>query len=134
MTVPPEHLFVYGTLMRGFALRGRAGIEPWLEFVASGRVSGTLYDLGAYPALVPGPGDVSGEAYRMLAAAPLLSRLDRIEDYRPATPTAGQYRREPAEARLGDGRTVTAWLYVYNWSTASATPIPHGDYRRYRML
>jgi hypothetical protein len=36
--VAPRHIFFYGTLMRGFALRERAGIEPWVRFAGCGAV------------------------------------------------------------------------------------------------
>jgi len=47
-----DHIFFYGTLMRTFPLRARAGIDDWLEYVGSGRVAGVLFDLGSYPGLV----------------------------------------------------------------------------------
>ena len=31
-----DHIFFYGTLMRTFPLRVRAGIDDWLEYVGSG--------------------------------------------------------------------------------------------------
>ena len=133
-----DHIFFYGTLMRDFPLRRRAGFNTWLQYVGHGRVAGALFDLGPYPALVSGVSavgggdhEVCGEVYRMLAPDALLARVDLIEDHRPEAPDAGQYRRLALAAHLDDGRTVDVWAYVYNRSTTSAARIADGDYRHH---
>ena len=128
--VTPRHIFFYGTLMRGFALRERACIEPWLGFVGGGSVRGALFDLGPYPALVAGAGIVRGEVYACLDAARLLPRVDALEHYDPDSPRTGEYRRERMPARLDDGRTLAVWAYVYNRPLGAARSLPGGDYRR----
>src|SRR5262249_2027949 len=54
VSVATELLFVYGTLMRGYGLHrllaGRAA------YLGEGEVQGFLFDLGAYPAALRGPG------------------------------------------------------------------------------
>lgn len=126
----PRHIFFYGTLMRGFALRERAGIEPWVRFVGHGAVRGALFDLGPYPALVAGRGTVRGEVYRCLDPGRLLLRADALEHFDPVRPRAGEYRREAMPARLDDGRTLAVWAYVYNRPLGAADPLPAGDYRQ----
>ena len=126
----PRHIFFYGTLMRGFALRGRAGIEPWIRFAGCGVVRGALFDLGPYPALVAGTGTVRGEVYLCLDPARLLPRVDALEHFDPARPRAGEYRREALPAQLDDGRTLTVWAYVYNRAVGAAAHLTAGDYRR----
>ncbi len=126
----PQHIFFYGTLMRGFALRERAGIERWIRFAGYGAVRGTLFDLGPYPALVAGSGMVRGEVYRCLDPGRLLPRADGLERFDPERPRAGEYRREALQARLDDGRTLTVWAYVYNRPVGAADHLPGGDYRR----
>jgi gamma-glutamylcyclotransferase (GGCT)/AIG2-like uncharacterized protein YtfP len=71
---PGVHLFVYGTLRSG---GGAAGLLRGCRLVGAGTVAGTLYDLGAYPALVlDGRGPVEGEVWRCGADAP-----DRLDEY-----------------------------------------------------
>ena len=48
----PGYILFYGTLMRGFELRRRTGIEALLRFVGTGAARGALFDLGPYPAAV----------------------------------------------------------------------------------
>lgn len=68
-------LFVYGTLRSG---GGAAGLLRGCRLAGAGTVAGTLYDLGAYPALVlGGRGHVEGEVWRCPADA--LARLDEYE-------------------------------------------------------
>jgi gamma-glutamylcyclotransferase (GGCT)/AIG2-like uncharacterized protein YtfP len=44
-------VFVYGTLRRGGA-RSMSVRFPESKFIAEGKVSGSLYDLGSYPGLL----------------------------------------------------------------------------------
>ena len=125
----PRHIFFYGTLMRGFALRERAAIEPWIRFAGCGVVRGALFDLGPYPALVAGSGTVRGEVYLCVDPGRLLPRADALEHFDPDRPRAGEYRREALPARLDDGRTLTVWAYIYNRPLGAAALLPAGDYR-----
>ena len=57
MSITPILVFVYGTLKRGEA---RARLWPRKpQAVEPATVRGTLYDLGDYPALVPGDDTVA---------------------------------------------------------------------------
>ena len=114
-------LFAYGTLMRGYPLHrllARGAI-----FVAEARAAGTLLDLGRYPGLVPGPGSVRGEVYRV-DDAELLAVVDRAEGY--------NFVRRRVLVTLSDGRRARAWVYDYRGPRERAVTIPHGDYRRAR--
>jgi len=111
-------LFVYGTLMRGFALHrlldGRA------EYAGRGHVEARLFDLGAYPGAVRDPhGIVSGEVYRIAEPA-LWTALDSAE--------GPQYHREEAAVRMPDGGAAVAFVYWYR-GPLRGVPIPGGDYR-----
>ncbi|PYS79511.1 MAG: hypothetical protein DMF70_12915 [Acidobacteria bacterium] len=62
-----KHLvFVYGTLRRGSA-RAMSIRFPGSRFVADAKVSGSLYDLGAYPGLLLDESNsmVIGEVYEV---------------------------------------------------------------------
>jgi gamma-glutamylcyclotransferase (GGCT)/AIG2-like uncharacterized protein YtfP len=111
-------LFAYGTLMRGFRLHqlldGRA------EYAGAGRVAGQLFDLGAYPAAVPGShGAIAGEIYRVADPA-LWAMLDSAE--------GPQYHREEVAVERSDGDRAVAFIYWYR-GALSGVPIPGGDYR-----
>jgi gamma-glutamylaminecyclotransferase len=87
-------LFVYGSLLSGQPHGGRLGRSPLLgEALTVARY--TLFDLGAYPALVEG-GDtsVSGELYEV--AADVLAALDEFEGH------PDEYRRSPVRLSTGD--------------------------------
>lgn len=125
-----HHLFVYGTLRRGFGahgvLAGRA------EFAGAGWMAGRLFDTGAYPAAAApaAPGDrIRGELYRLPAdAASLLRALDRYEGFEPADPSASLFRRIAADVATEEGRTVRAWAYLYHRPIDGFARIPSGDY------
>jgi gamma-glutamylcyclotransferase (GGCT)/AIG2-like uncharacterized protein YtfP len=110
-------LFVYGTLKRGHG--PIAGIL-WsqAEYVGDGVVSGALYDLGAYPALVDAPGLVHGELARLLAPETTLPQLDGYE--------GPEYQRVPRTVFLPNGSSLQAMVYLYRGSLDNASIIPSG--------
>ncbi|HXH83826.1 MAG TPA: gamma-glutamylcyclotransferase family protein, partial [Candidatus Tectomicrobia bacterium] len=114
-------LFVYGTLMRGYALHG--GLARGARRVGEGTVRGALLDLGSYPGLVEGGGRVRGELYR-LDDPELLPVLDREEGY--------NFQRRRAVVALQDGTRVRAWVYRYRGPRERGRPVPDGDWRRAR--
>ncbi|HEX8071459.1 MAG TPA: gamma-glutamylcyclotransferase family protein [Pyrinomonadaceae bacterium] len=99
-----KHLvFVYGTLRRG-GVRALPGLFPGAKFVGAARVSGRLYDLGAYPALLLEDSDSSvvGEVYEV--DDEILHGLDEYE-------ATADYRRQQVEVSLGQ-RAQTCWVYA----------------------
>lgn len=95
---PTFHLFVYGTLRDP---RVAADLLAGCERVGEAHVNGTLYDLGAHPALMAyGTTRVAGEIWRCPNA--VLSRLDRYEGVE-----RGLFRRIGISA--GD---IGCWTYV----------------------
>ncbi|MDX1757226.1 MAG: gamma-glutamylcyclotransferase family protein [Marinobacter sp.] len=113
---------VYGTLKQG------EGNHRWLA--GSPRLARcllrgiTLYDLGPYPGarLEPSEG-VEVEIYRV--SPETLQQLDRLEDYRPANPAAGEYGRVQLETPVG-----LAWVYIYNGAINDLRAIRRGGWRR----
>ena len=94
------HLFVYGTLRSGEA----GDVSPVLDgctLVGTGEVSGTLYHVGDYPALLLGGTQrVRGEIWR--CPADLLPRLDEHEGV-----DRGLFRRAAVEVA-----GHACWIYV----------------------
>lgn len=76
-----HHIFVYGTLKTG-QLREACWPSPPLS-VHPAIVRGELFDLGAYPALMPGGDLVEGEAWQLAESdlSETLRVLDQIEDF-----------------------------------------------------
>jgi gamma-glutamylcyclotransferase (GGCT)/AIG2-like uncharacterized protein YtfP len=119
-----KHLvFVYGTLRRGGA-QAMSIRFPKSEFIADAKVSGSLYDLGAYPGLLLNESNslVIGEVYEIDDG--ILNELDDIE-------ASSYYRRKQVEISLGT-QTRTCWIYEPNPEFYSPrTLITSGDWIDY---
>ena len=109
--------------MKGYGLHGV--LVRGARFVEPGKVRGRLLDLGAYPGLVTGVGQVKGEVYRV-EDPELLPVLDDEEGY--------NFERSRVFATLASGRHVRVWVYRYRGPREGAVPILDGDYRRARPL
>ena len=118
---PLEHLFAYGTLMRGY--RRHRFLAAGATLVGEATAPGRLLDFLHYPGLIPGRGRVRGQLYR-LHRAEVLPVLDREEGY--------NFVRGRTTVTLVGGRRTRAWVYRYRGPRERAIPIPHGDYRRIR--
>ncbi len=111
-------IFVYGTLQTGEI---RQSLWPCqAQQIVPAVACGRLFDLGPYPALVPGGDFVLGEC-RLIAGADLpstLEQLDQIEGYQPGR-SCGPYVRSRITWRhwhrlapwaVG---SVGGWAYAY---------------------
>lgn len=130
----PAHLFVYGSLRRSPEGTHRF-LLPYAEYVADGYMQGRLYEVDGYPGAVETADvheHVQGEVYRVLAPEGLFERLDRYEECDPAFAHPHEYVRKAVQVTLSGGGSVTAWVYVFNRSTAGLRHIISGDYREYR--
>lgn len=99
-----KHLvFVYGTLRRGGA-GAMANRFPKAKFIAEAKVSGSLYDLGAYPGLRLNEAHslVVGEVYEV--ADETLNQLDEFE-------ADSHYERQQVEISLGKHSRL-CWVYT----------------------
>lgn len=133
----PEYLFVYGSLLSPLGHPAHGILDQQAEFLGSARITGRLYDLGAYPGLVIMPGQggrVWGEVYRLNQPRAVLPRLDAYEEGSAALRRSGEYRRKRVIARFvrGGGR-VRVWVYVYQRPVRGRIRIQGGDYLRYPM-
>ena len=137
MRSEPVHLFVYGTLRKGFP----GGMARWLarkgSCLGAGWCGGRLHDRGSYPVMTLADDPacrVRGDVYLLQRAAPLLARLDRYEGCSRAARPPGEYRRTSLDVILDDGRQLRCQVYLYRYPTRSLKPIPGNDYLRYRGL
>lgn len=107
----PNAVFVYGTLRRGEC---RAIFWPYSPVsVEPAFVRGRLYDLGPYPALVPGEDLVRGELWRLSPehTAETLAVLDEVEGY--SVSPGDLYQRVVVECRTESGESYQANVYYY---------------------
>jgi len=123
--VRPEYVFTYGTLRPSLATGSAFRLVQGGAVAGLATVRGNLFDLGSFPALVAGEGEVHGELVRVGNDA-WLAALDAYEECDGPHPL---YRREAWWARRPDGEAVWAWVYVYARPLEAARLIPSGDYR-----
>src|SRR6267143_172933 len=101
-----KHLvFVYGTLRSGGA--GAMSIRfPTSKFIADAKVSGSLYDLGAYPGVLLNESNsmVIGEVYEVDDEI-----LNKLDDYEAKS----HYRRKQVEISPGT-QIRMCWIYEPN--------------------
>lgn len=131
--VPPdqERVFVYGTLRRGSGSAAHDWLARRAELVGQAWFRGRLYRIAHYPGLVASedPGDrVVGEVYALNDPQTALAELDRYEECGPGFPAPAEYVRCQAEVTLAQGRTCTAWVYLYNRPVAESARIVSGDF------
>jgi gamma-glutamylcyclotransferase (GGCT)/AIG2-like uncharacterized protein YtfP len=101
-----KHLvFVYGTLRRDSA-RAMSIRFPNSKFIAEANISGSLYDLGAFPGLLLNDSNslVMGEVYEV--DDEILKHLDDFE-------ASSNYCRKQVEVALGAERR-RCWVYEPN--------------------
>lgn len=120
-----EHVFVYGTLMKGKERWPR--MRSWAtEGPSNGHVQGRLYHLGHYPGLrLDEEGLVHGELYRCEDINGALEELDAIEGVDPVDPASGLYLRVPVRVETGTGPRW-AWTYVINRLPSSSVSLDEG--------
>lgn len=126
------HLFVYGTLRRGYRGEMQALLERRAEFVDTALFRGRLFLVDDYPGAIPSskPDDiVHGDVFRLRDPALVLAELDAYERC-GAEGSGSEYYRKQAAVRLSSGRRIDAWIYLYGRPTLALRPIPCGDYLR----
>lgn len=96
--------FAYGSLKKGRWGWKELKLEQRADFMGGGSVEGRIFDLGEYPALVPGKGRVRGELWR-LRDEEALKTLDAFE--------GEEYLRDEVEVEAEDGKSARAWAWVY---------------------
>jgi gamma-glutamylcyclotransferase (GGCT)/AIG2-like uncharacterized protein YtfP len=126
-----DHLFVYGTLMRGFDHPMAQLLSRSADFVGEGRCRGRLYLVKHYPGLVLTDGTddvVFGELFRLRSPEELLREFDMYEACGEGFVEPTEYVRRILPVTLGEGAVMEAWTYVYNWPVAGLSPIASGRF------
>ena len=126
-----DHLFVYGTLMRGFDHPMAQLLSRSADFIGEARCQGRLYRVKHYPALVlsDDPADVVfGELYRLRAPGELLREFDMYEACGEGFAEPTEYVRQLLPVTLDGGVVSEAWTYLYNWPVAHLPRIASGRF------
>jgi gamma-glutamylcyclotransferase (GGCT)/AIG2-like uncharacterized protein YtfP len=116
----PDTIFVYGTLRRDANNEMHQLLAKYAEFVDDATYQGKLYKIDYYPGVVPSddPDDaVYGEVYWLHQADVALALLDQYEEFGPEFPEPNEYIRLKQTVALKNGRTITAWVYIYSHPT-----------------
>lgn len=130
-------IFTYGTLMSSassdLGAAERALLNAFGACVGQTSIRGTMFDAGACPGVVlaGGPRDlVLGELWRIPVDVPdILEALDRYEGCAPQSPKPFPYGRHRIRLRCAGVGRVTAWIYLWERSTAGLVRIPDGRWR-----
>jgi len=121
-----DWIVLYGSLMRGLGAMGELGISDRLRYVGPCTVMGELFDLGRFPGMRHGDGQVIAEIHALLAAE-VIEVLDEFEGYSAARPRESLYLREAITLIAPSG--VEAWVYTYNEVPDASMRITSGDWR-----
>lgn len=128
----PDHLFVYGTLMKGDKSPYAHLLQARAKYIGYASAAGRLYHLGAFPGAVfdeRSHSKVRGEVYRF-AGKSLLLALDRYEGCHEADGGRDPlFERTMIGVRLATGSFIEAWTYIFIGSVAGRPVISSGRFR-----
>jgi len=117
LAVSGDYLFVYGTLRSDAGNDMSQLLAGNADFVDYAVFQGRLYRVDYYPGAVPSddPEDrIPGEIYRLQDTVCLWPCLDSYEGCGPEFPEPNEYLRQRRKVRLGNGKSISAWIYLYN--------------------
>lgn len=117
-------LAVYGTLREGAATLEPLAMRAAMQRHGPCKLRGTLYDLGAYPGLVDGPGVVTGDVF-VVSDPAIWAELDRYEEFDPDKLAGSEYDR--VYVRLVEP-ALDAWVYRYIRPLGDAPVVAGGDW------
>lgn len=125
-----DHLFVYGTLMRGYDHPMARLLSDSGDFIGAATVPGRLHLIRHYPGLVlsdEAADLVHGEVFRLHRPHEALAVLDDYEGCGEAA-VAPEYRRITARALMDDGTAREAWTYLYIQDVTRLPKIQNGRF------
>ena len=126
-----DHLFVYGTLMRGFDHPMARLLSANADFLGEASCRGRLYRVKHYPGLVLSDDTTEvafGELYRLRSPIELLREFDMYEACGEGFAAPTEYMRQMLPVTSGDGAASEAWTYLYNWPVAHLPRIASGRF------
>lgn len=126
-----DHLFVYGLLMRNHRGGPMELLEKHAKYMCTAQLKGRLYLVDDYPGAVVSNNTadiVHGEVYRVDEPHLLFPRLDEFEECGPNFPSPTEYVRKKEQVFLINGRSIYAWVYLYNREVESLPCISSGRF------
>ncbi|HEY4835579.1 MAG TPA: gamma-glutamylcyclotransferase family protein [Bradyrhizobium sp.] len=126
-----DHLFVCGTLKRGFDHPMAQLLAANADFLGEARCRGRLYLIKHYPGLLlsDDPADiVFGEVFRLRERDALLRELDMYEACGEGFAEPTEYIRQMLPVTREDGAASEAWTYIYNWPVTGLPRIASGRF------
>jgi gamma-glutamylcyclotransferase (GGCT)/AIG2-like uncharacterized protein YtfP len=128
-------LFVYGSLRSGFRSPAYEYISRYFKFVSDAKVKGTLFDMGTFPAAVPGNDThyITGELYAAVGEKEFYWAIGQLDDYEGVAVEPDEvqlYRRELTDVYLNE-QVTRAWIYWFNGDTNGKPMISSGDLVQY---
>ena len=131
-----EYLFVYGTLRSDCGASFNKVMRSEFKLIGKAVTRGKLYDIGNYPGIVIedcGFPMVTGEVYQIVGSGSGMEKLDEYEESSTEQDPASEYYRTLRKVELEDGRTLEAWVYIYNQPIMDFNRIKSGNYAQYLM-
>lgn len=127
-----DRLFVYGTLRKA----QDGSLHPFLRgqavFMDLATIPGELFHVAGYPGAVLAPVNIlhviHGEIYRLLRPEFTLRQLDEYEECAEHCPKPHEYQRRALSVTRLNGKSMPAWVYLYQRQTAGLRRIEGGDY------
>ncbi len=126
----PQHLFVYGTLMRASRSPYARLLSARAQFMCEAWARGRLYHLGRFPGAVFGDDTTSkvhGELF-LLRSAALLATLDAYEGCGSQGSKPDLFYRDVAEVQPARGTKLTAWVYPFAGAVSGRPLITSGRF------
>ncbi|MDP4264963.1 MAG: gamma-glutamylcyclotransferase family protein [Bacteroidota bacterium] len=129
------HLFVYGSLRKGFQSEAYEYISRFFTLVGHAKVKGKLFDMGSYPAAIPVNDEsyIIGELYKIADESEFSWAIGQLDDYEGVNVESDEvqlYRRELADV-LMEKKVIPAWIYWYNGDVSGKPAIASGDMMEY---
>lgn len=129
------HVFVYGSLRKGFRSPAYEYISRFFNFAGEAKVKGKLYDLGEYPAASPTTDEsfIKGELYVIKESSEFPWAIGQLDDYEGVDVEAGEqqlYRRELTNVVMAN-EVIPAWIYWYNGDVSGKPVVASGDILEY---
>ncbi|NNE87849.1 MAG: gamma-glutamylcyclotransferase [Silicimonas sp.] len=131
MTSEPNVIFTYGTLRPDLGDRPEAhAFRASATHLGPASFQGKLYAISWYPGVVDStdPSDrVTGDLYEIGTGPDFFEKLDTYEGCAPPWPEPYEYIRAIRDVTF-NGRTESAWIYLFNWPITNQTCIESGDF------
>lgn len=130
-----NHLFVYGSLRKGFKSHAYEYIKSYFTLLGTATIKGTMYDMDTYPVVTSKDTGrlIKGELYEINNPLEFSFAMAQLDDYEGLYPEEGQeadYEREAVDVNF-NGETITAWVYWYKKDVTGKPVVESGDMLQY---